>query len=146
PAADDAEAELNAALEGGKLEAWLRAQPTPLPAYAELQKAYLAYLKIDAAGGGPSVAKVTLTPGAQGPQVAALRRRLAFEDPALGATAAETPADAALVAALQRFQAAQGLPTSGRLDADTVAQLNVPALARAAQIRARLEGARGGAG
>ena len=139
PAAYDAEAELGAALEAGKLEAWLKAQPTPLPAYAQLRKAYLAYLKIHAAGGWPRVAPVALTAGAAGPQVAALRQRLAFEDAELGRGPVDTPADAGLVAALQRFQAAHGLPTSGRLDADTVAQLNVPADSRAAQIRASME-------
>jgi len=64
-----------------------------------------------------------------------LRQRLAFEDPALPQAAAA----ADLAAAVQRFQAAHGLPTTGRLDAATITELNVPAKARAAQIRANLE-------
>jgi murein L,D-transpeptidase YcbB/YkuD len=44
-----------------------------------------------------------------------------------------------LAAALQRFQAAHGLPATGQLDPATLEQLNVPAAGRAAQIRASLE-------
>ena len=135
----DAEAELEAALKSGKLKDWLDRQPTPLPAYGELQKAYLAYLKIHAHGGWPAVEAIALAPGAQAPQVAALRRRLAAEDPALSAGPADAPADAALIRALQRYQAANGLPATGLLDGATIAALNVPALSRAAQIRANLE-------
>ena len=139
PAAYDADAELDAALKSGELNDWLEAQPTPLPAYAQLQDAYLAYLKVHADGGWPVVGPIALAPGAQGPQVAALRRRLAFEDATLSAGSAEAPVDAALIGALQRYQAANGLPATGLLDGETIAALNVPALSRAAQIRANLE-------
>jgi murein L,D-transpeptidase YcbB/YkuD len=139
PAAYDAEAELNAALEAGQLKAWIAKQPTPLAAYGALRQAYADYLTIHATGGWPTVAHVALAPGAQGPQVALLRQRLAFEDASLAAGPQEAPADAALIQALERFQAAHGLPSTGLLDVATVRELNVPALARAAQIRANIE-------
>jgi len=139
PTAYDAAAELDAALEAGQLKTWSEKQPTPLPAYDALRQAYGDYLKIHAAGGWPTVSHVALAPGARGPQVALLRRRLAFEDPSLSTGPQDSPADAALAQALQRFQAAHGLPSTGLLDGATLRELNVPALARAAQIRANLE-------
>ena len=138
PAAYDADASLTEALKTGELKAWLSGQPPALPAYQALQEAYVAYLKIDAAGGWPAVTATPLVPGLQGLPVAALRRRLAFEDRAVE-TNPDAPVDASLIAALQRFQAAHGLVASGELDAATLEQLNVPAAGRAAQIRASLE-------
>jgi murein L,D-transpeptidase YcbB/YkuD len=139
PATYDAATSLDQAVRAGKLKAWLSAQPTPLPAYQALQTAYLSYLKIDAAGGWGTVVHTPLAPGASSPAVAALRTRLAMEDPALKGQPANAAADGELVAALQRFQAAHGVPSSGQLDAATLQELNVPALGRAAQIRANLE-------
>lgn len=139
PAAYDAEASLEQALQEGKLQDWLDAQPPASPAYQALQKAYVSYLRIQAAGGWPTISPMALTPGAQGPQVAALRRRLAFEDAQLAATPQDGPVDAGLITAIQRFQAAHGLPANGALDPSTLGELNVPAQARAAQIRASLE-------
>jgi murein L,D-transpeptidase YcbB/YkuD len=140
PAAYDAEGTLSAALQDGDLKGWLAAQPSPLPAYRALQRAYVAVLAAQAAGGWPTVSPDTpLRPGAQGPEVSTLRRRLAYEDPQLAGGAPDAAVDAGLVAAVQRFQAAHGLPATGRLAAATVGELNVPVQARAAQIRANLE-------
>jgi murein L,D-transpeptidase YcbB/YkuD len=139
PAAYDAEASLDAALQDGRLKAWLADQPPSLPAYQALQKAYVGYLKIQAAGGWPTVAPTALARGAQDADAQALRQRLAFEDPQLAAAAQSAPGDADLVAALQRFQAAHGLEASGKLDDDTLKALNTPAQGYAAQIRADLE-------
>ena len=139
PEAYDAQAGLDQALQAGSLKDWLAAQPPALPAYQALQKAYVADLKIQAAGGWPTVPAGELTPGAQGPQVTALRQRLAYEDPQLAGTAPDAPVDAALIAALQRFQAAYGLPTTGKLDSATLEALDVPAQGRAAQLRANME-------
>jgi len=139
PADYDAATSLAQALQEGSLQAWLAEQPPATEDYQALQKAYVAYLKIQAGGGWPTVPPMPLTLGAQGPQVAALRQRLAFEDPLLANAAPEAPVDAALVAAVQRSQAAQGLRPTGQLDQATLEQLNVPAQGRAAQIRASLE-------
>lgn len=139
PAAYDADSSLVHALRDDKLKAWLEAQPPASPAYQALQKAYATYMRIAAGGGWPVVEASLLSPDAQGPGIAALRQRLAFEDPQLAGTARDAPVDAGLIAAIQRFQAAHGLPASGELDGATLEQLNVPATARAAQIRASLE-------
>ena len=139
PAAYDADASLAQALQAGTLKAWLEEQAPPSPAYQALQKAYVAYQRIAAAGGWPTIEATPLQPGAQGAQAAVLRTRLALEDPQFAGAPQAAPVDAALIAALQRFQAAHGLPVSGQLDAATVEQLNVPVQARAAQLRASLE-------
>ncbi|MDB5446482.1 MAG: hypothetical protein JWQ97_1799 [Phenylobacterium sp.] len=139
PASYDAEGTLTQALRAGGLKAWLASQPTPLPAYQALQKAYVSYLKVEAAGGWPMVAAIRLQPALQGPPVQALRQRLAFEDPQLANAPTDAPVDGGLIAALERFQAAHGLAASGQLDAPTLGELNVPAVSRAAQIRANLE-------
>ena len=105
-----------------------------------MQQAYLNYLKVAAAGGWPPLTSgAGLRPGARGPAVDALRRRLAYEDAALGEAQAGAAFDAGLAGAVGRFQAAHGLPATGAVDAETLRELNVPALTRAAQIRANLE-------
>jgi L,D-transpeptidase YcbB len=71
--------------------------------------------------------------------VAALRARLAAEDPAAAEAAAGDRFDAALAQAVMRAQGRYGLHPTGVVDADTRAALNVPAQARMAQIRANLE-------
>jgi len=128
PAPYDAEAALQQALAQHRFRQWLAEQPPPSPAYHALQQAFVSYLKIANDGGWPIV-----PPGGGNPEL--LRQRLAFEDPAL----AQGGAGADLTAAVQRFQAAHGLPTTGKVDAATRTELNVPAKARAAQIRANLE-------
>ncbi|MDB5467629.1 MAG: ErfK/YbiS/YcfS/YnhG family protein [Phenylobacterium sp.] len=135
----DAEAALFQALKAGTFKAWLADQPPPSPDYQALQQAYVAYLTVSTAGGWPAVpAGGALKFGAHGPRVLALRQRLAAEDPAL-AGPPDVLFDAPLAAAVGRFQTAHGLPPSGVVDAATVQELNVPAQARAAQIRANLE-------
>ena len=77
--------------------------------------------------------------GAKGPQVDALRRRLAIEDPSAAETGVGDRFDPALAQAVQRVQQRYGLHPTGVVDADTRAALNVPVDARLAQIRANLE-------
>jgi murein L,D-transpeptidase YcbB/YkuD len=123
PADYDAEGALQQALQRGRFPEWLQSQPSPLPEYQALQKAYVGYLQLAAAGGWPVL-------DAQA-EPRALQQRLAAEDP-------QAPGGD-VTAALRRFQSAHGLDPTGKLDAKTLAELNVPALARAAQIRANLE-------
>jgi murein L,D-transpeptidase YcbB/YkuD len=140
PAAYDAEGSLRQAVKERRFRAWLDGQPPSSTAYKTLQQAYVSYLEIHAAGGWPTVPEgPILRTGGRGAGVEALRRRLAFEDPALGKAAADAPVDADLTAAVGRFQLAHGLQPSGAVDAATLKELNVPAIARAAQIRANLE-------
>jgi murein L,D-transpeptidase YcbB/YkuD len=140
PAAYDAEAELTAAVKERRFREWLDAQPPTSPTYQTLQKAYLSYLKLAAAGGWPTVpGGAVLRIGAQGPAVQALRQRLAAEDAALAETPLATPFDQELANAVGRFQTALGLPATGVVDTQTLRELNVPTSARATQIRANLE-------
>lgn len=139
PAAYDAETDLETALQARRLKEWLAEQPPASPAYQALQTAYVRYLKIQAGGGWPVVGAGVLQPMAAGPDVAALRRRLALEDPEFAKTPPNGLVDGALFAAIQRFQSAHGLPATGQLDVATLWELNVPVAGRAAQIRASLE-------
>jgi len=136
----NAAAEFNAAIQGNRLDAWLAALPPPQPQYEMLRRGYLTYLKVANSGGWqPVPAGADLKPGSRDPRVAALRQRLAFEDTSLAQEPPNTPYDATLARAVQGFQHRHGLKETGIADAPTIAALNVPALARAAQIRANLE-------
>jgi murein L,D-transpeptidase YcbB/YkuD len=134
----DAEADLDQAVAQHRFRQWLDALPPASPRYRGLQQAYLPYLKLAAAGGWSGVPDgPPMKLGATGPRVDALRARLAAEDAQV--PAGPGPFDQALGDALARFQAAHGLQPTGALDAATLGELNVPAQARAAQIRANLE-------
>lgn len=95
-----------------------------------------------------------LKPGQRGPRVAALRARLEAGDELEGPAAPEaalpgesgTPAansgpvyDAALAAAVKRFESRHGLAADGVVDQATVAALNVPVEERIRQIELNLE-------
>jgi murein L,D-transpeptidase YcbB/YkuD len=134
----DAEAELATAIQKGEVREWLDGLAPSNPAYTALRSAYARYLQLAADGGWPSVPD-GLAPGATGPGVAALRQRLAAEDAELAKTPDSGAYDATLAAAVGRYQASVGLPATGKLDKATLTELNVPTLARAAQIRANLE-------
>lgn len=135
PADYDAEGTLKQAVADGKFADWIASQPPAQPTYQALQKAYVAYLNVSAAGGWPEVPK-GLKPGSNDPGVLALRKRLAVED---AAVAPEGPYDAELAAAVTRFQTVSGLKPTGKVDGETLKALNIPVITRAAQIRANLE-------
>jgi murein L,D-transpeptidase YcbB/YkuD len=107
--------------------------------YRRLQDALAGYRRV-AAGGGwrhvPDTAK--LKRDDRGAAVAALRRRLAAEG-FLAADALAGGFDAAVEAAVRRFQAQHGIAADGAVGPDTFRALNVPAAARVEQIRANLE-------
>src|SRR5216683_2758492 len=109
------------------------------PGYRRLQDALASYRRI-AAGGGwgqvPDTAK--LKHDDRGAAVTALRRRLAAEG-LLPADALAGGFDAAVEAAVRRFQARHGIAADGAVGPDTFGALNVPAAARVEQIRANLE-------
>ena len=140
PPAYDAEADLRQALAAGKLEDWLEALAPNSGQYQGLRAGYASYGKVVAAGGWqPLEGSGDLKPGAVGPQVAALRARLAMEDAAAAQAGVGDRFDAALAQAVIRAQGRYGLHPTGVVDADTRAALNVPAVARMAQIRANME-------
>lgn len=149
PAAYDAAADFDRALSSGQLDQWLKGLAPATPAYQGLRAGYMSYAKILGAGGWRPVPEgPALKQGSTGERVAALRARLAVEDPALAQPAAQqgqevqpAPAgfDAALTAAVKRAQTRYGLKPTGVVDRETLAALNVPVEARLAQIRASLE-------
>jgi murein L,D-transpeptidase YcbB/YkuD len=135
PAPYDGAAELIQALGQGQLDSWLAALPPADPRYQSLRGAYDAYLKLVASGGWPQ-----LSADEGPPDSAALLQRLAVEDASLGAASSDSPPqDDQLSGAVQRAQNRYGLHPTGVADAELVKALNIPAQARAAQIRANLE-------
>jgi murein L,D-transpeptidase YcbB/YkuD len=136
----DAGAELRAALVHDGLAEWLKSLPPPSPRYAALVQALAAYQKLAAQGGWKPVPQgPPLRPGARGTRVAALRARLAVEDPALAGQPPSDRFDAGLAAALSRFQSRYGLKDAGFVGPETYAALNTPVEGRIDQIRANLQ-------
>lgn len=110
-------------------------------AYVALKGALLRYRQIERNGGWPMLPPaLSLRRGTRGPNVAALRARLAAEGD-LPSTPAARPDvyDAGLVEAVKRFERRHGLASDGVLDAATVAALNVPVQDRIRQIELNLE-------
>ena len=101
----------------------------------------LSYSTIEVRGGWPSLpASVSrLVPGAAGPDVALLRRRLAMTDDLAAERASGDAYDDALAAALRRFQARHGLAETGTVGPKTLAALNVPVTQRLRQLAASLD-------
>jgi L,D-transpeptidase YcbB len=114
--------------------------------YLALKSFLAAHRDIAANGGWPRVeAGETLRPDMRSERVPALRARLAVSGdlPAEEAGAADAELyDAALEAAVRRFQARHGLDADGVLGRGTLAALNVPVEARIDQLRINLERAR----
>jgi murein L,D-transpeptidase YcbB/YkuD len=117
--------------------------------YARLREALAFYRGLAAHGGWPAIPPGGLLRlGDSGPRVAALAARLRAtgELPAASASAAASDRtapvrfDAALAAALSRFQAAHGLPAKGEVaDEATLAALDVPVERRVRQLELNME-------
>ncbi|HEV3076900.1 MAG TPA: L,D-transpeptidase family protein [Thermoanaerobaculia bacterium] len=117
--------------------------------YARLREALAFYRGLAAHGGWPAIPPGGLLRlGDGGPRVAALAARLRAtgELPAASASAAASDRtapvrfDAALAAALSRFQAAHGLPAKGEVaDEATLAALDVPVERRIRQLELNME-------
>lgn len=116
-----------------------------LPPDAAALKAALATARARVAAGGfpgvPGSPNETLEPGTADPaRVPALRARMAASDPAVATTRLDSPVyDDALVAAVRRFQAEQGLEADGRIGRLTLAALNRPAEATVRQLKVALD-------
>ncbi|MBS0376654.1 MAG: L,D-transpeptidase family protein [Proteobacteria bacterium] len=128
------------AIASGQIrEAVARARPQHW-LYERGRAALARYRQIAAAGGWPSLpAGPKLAPGGSDPRVPALRRRLAASDDYAGPAEGPPLLDAALAAALGRFQRRHGLTADGTLGPATLRELNVPVAARIDQIRLNLE-------
>jgi murein L,D-transpeptidase YcbB/YkuD len=137
PAPYDARAEFIKAVSEGRLGAWLAGLPPPDERYVRLRRAYQRYRALAETGGWRALpGSPMLKAGDSGPAVAALRARLAVDDPAAGRG---DTYDTSLADAVARAQARYGLAEDGRLGPATLAALNTPVESRLAQIAANLE-------
>ncbi|MCC6887970.1 MAG: L,D-transpeptidase family protein [Hyphomicrobiales bacterium] len=123
-----------------------RISDAPEPSYdsgtaRRLAAAMLSYSTLEVRGGWPTMpAEVAkLAPGASGPHVALLRRRLALTDDLAHPHAGGDVFDAELTAAIRRFQSRHGLEQTGTVGQRTLAALNVPVGRRLRQLSASLD-------
>lgn len=126
------------AVRTDRIAAWIASLPPPYAGYDGLKAGLVRYRAIAAAGGWPTLAAgPDLTLGSSGARVLALRQRLAIEDKDV-ATSGNT-FDAALLEVVRRAQRRYGLNPTGTVAGQTLAALNVPAIARVRQIMANME-------
>jgi L,D-transpeptidase YcbB len=108
--------------------------------YQRIKAALLSYADIQVRGGWPALpADAKLAPGASGPEVALLRRRLVISDDLAPEQEEGDAYDAALVDALKRFQLRHGLEANGSVGPQTLRALNIPVAARIKQLEASIE-------
>jgi L,D-transpeptidase YcbB len=106
---------------------------------AATQAAIAKYRAIVANGGWPMVPATAMHPGSTGPEVVTLHRRLEISGDLVGMSVPQEY-DAALVAAVKKFQARHGFPPTGVIDSHAMIDaLNVPATIRLAQLEANLK-------
>ncbi len=106
-----------------------------------LQEAQARYATIIAQGGFPAVAGGTYKKGDKGPNIATLNKRLYLEGYLRVEGTQGQFADiftSATMAGINRFQRNHGLAPTGKVDAATIAELNVPADKRLATIAANV--------
>ena len=133
---------LEQSLRSGRIVAAFAALSPPHTAYGALKAALASYREIARKGGWAALPpRLVLRRGSRGPQVAAVRTRLAVEGDLSSATASGlTDAyDSSLAEGVKRFEQRHGLVADGVLDAVTVAALNVPVEERLRQIELNLE-------
>jgi L,D-transpeptidase YcbB len=108
--------------------------------YQRIKAALLSYADIQVRGGWPALpADAKLAPGASGPEVALLRRRLVISDDLAPEQEEGDAYDAALVDAVKRFQLRHGLEANGSIGPQTLRALNIPVAARIKQLEASIE-------
>lgn len=128
-------------LTTGEITEYLDGLAPQFSPYRRLKGGLAAYREIAAAGGWPPVPTgPVLKPGQRDRRVADLRARLAITDD-LSTGPGDDPElyDAAVEAAVMRFQKRHGLDEDGKVGPKTIDALNVPVEARIDQIRANLE-------
>jgi L,D-transpeptidase YcbB len=108
--------------------------------YQRIKETLLSYAAMQVRGGWPTTpADTKLAPGASGPDVSLLRKRLVISDDLASELEAGDTYDAALVAAVKRFQLRHGIEANGSVDPQTLRALNVPVAARIKQLEVSIE-------
>ena len=108
--------------------------------YQRIKEALLSYADIQVRGGWPTLpTDAKLAPGASGPDVALLRRRLVISDDLAPEQEAGDVYDETVTDAVRRFQLRHGLDATGSVNAHTLRALNVPVAARIKQLEASIE-------
>jgi murein L,D-transpeptidase YcbB/YkuD len=129
---------LGRALDSGDVAEALKSVLPRHAQYAALKRELARYREIAAHGGWPRVpGSAVVKKGSRGPEVAALRARLAAEGDL--AQAGGDVFDGTAEAALKRFEKRYGLNEDGVLGPDDRTAMNVPVEDRAAQIELNLE-------
>jgi L,D-transpeptidase YcbB len=140
----DLDARLEKALaDEGNLDDALRTLRPPEDGYKPLIDALARYRQIAAQGGWPAIAPAEkLVPGARAESVGRLKDRLRAEGdlPALPEGATESYVfDESVAPAVARFQKRHGLEATGKVDKETLAELDVPVADRIRQLELNLE-------
>ncbi|HEV8581178.1 MAG TPA: L,D-transpeptidase family protein [Thermoanaerobaculia bacterium] len=122
----------------------LRSLTPPYVDYERLRQALVHYRALMAKGGwGAMSPGPDLRPGDRGPQVAALRARLAALGDLPATVKPPDPGtdvfDGDVAAAVSRFQRRHGLEITGKVDEETLAELNVPVQDRVRQLQVNME-------
>jgi murein L,D-transpeptidase YcbB/YkuD len=108
--------------------------------YARLKDALLSYSDLQVRGGWPALpTDVKLAPGATGPAVALLRRRLVITEDLAADQERGDAYDGGVEEAVRHFQSRHGLEATGSVGPQTLAALNVPIKKRLQQLAASLE-------
>jgi murein L,D-transpeptidase YcbB/YkuD len=108
--------------------------------YGRLQEALLSYADLQVRGGWPALpADARLAPGASGPNVVLLRRRLVITEDLAADKRAGDSYDDAVIDGVKRFQLRHGLEATGTVGPQTLKALNVPVKQRLQQLEASLE-------
>jgi murein L,D-transpeptidase YcbB/YkuD len=121
----------------GNVQGWLDGLAPTFEAYVRLQGALATYRSIAEAGGW-DVLPAALINKRRSRHIPLVKRRLTIEGD-LSDDDGSAVFDNALRAAVERFQARNGLAVTGRLTGRTIEQLNVSAAERVAQISVNLE-------
>ena len=121
----------------GNVQGWLDGLAPTFEAYVRLQDALATYRSIAEAGGW-DVLPAALVNKRRSRHIPLVKRRLTIEGD-LSDDDGSAVFDGNLRAAVERFQARNGLAVNGRLTARTIEQMNVSAAERVAQISVNLE-------
>jgi murein L,D-transpeptidase YcbB/YkuD len=127
------------------LPALAHVSASPVPTLDEgtaqrMAAAMLTYSGLEVRGGWPTLpASAKLGPGARGPDVALLRKRLAMTEDLAAEKINGDVFDDAVAAAVRHFQIRHGLPETGSVGPSTLAALNVPVGKRLHQLAASIE-------